>query len=266
MDIHPRTPAVRSPQGRDKCHMQRFFIFAVLVVLLSACIATSRNTGSVPASATIPAASPEISPGASSTIAPTATPTLLPSPSSTPVPSSIILADFPLSVGATWKYSAEISFQDPNDHTKLVTWSGSITDKVVDRKITSDGGIVFTLQEDLKPNPTEGVWRKSGTYEYIVSSDGIVEDGWKIYQWPLSDDLTWTTFTGLIYKTFVKSIAIVNTPYGDLKGCYTFLLQTNPDTTIDTFCPKVGFVEHSYMHHGTPQNEHYVLVSYQPGQ
>jgi hypothetical protein len=242
----------------------RFLILAVLMVLLSACIAAGRNTGSLPASATIPALSPGISPGDTSTIAITTTVTS--TPSLTPVPPSVILADFPLSVGATWKYSAEISYQDPIDYSKLVTWSGFITDKVVDREMTPDGKIVFTLHEDLKPTPPQDVWRQPGTYEYTIAGNGIFEDGIKIYLWPLSDHLVWKEYSDYGYDTHAKYTGIVSTPYGDLKGCYTFILQTNPDTSFDTFCPKIGFVEHSYIHHGTPQVEHFMLVSYQPGQ
>ena len=110
--------------------MQRLFLFALMTVLLSACIASGRKTGSMSVSATIPAAAPEIFPAAASTITPTLTLALPPSP--TPVPPTLILADFPLSVGANWKYSAELSYQDPKDYAKQITWSGFIMDKVVD--------------------------------------------------------------------------------------------------------------------------------------
>jgi hypothetical protein len=242
----------------------RFIIFAVLTFLLSACIASGRDTGSLPASATVPASSPAISPGGTSTIAPTAVSTLTPYP--TLVPPSLILADFPLSVGARWKYSEEISYQDPKDYNKLVSWSGFIMDKVVDKKTTPDGGIVFTLQEDLQPPSPDGVWRQSGTLEYTVSGDGVFKDDRKIYQWPLSDNMSWKAFSDFGYDTVASYSESVSTPYGELKGCYTFLTVTNPDTAFDTFCPKIGFVEHSYSHHGTPQVEHFMLVSYQPGQ
>jgi hypothetical protein len=147
----------------------------------------------------------------------------------------------------------------------MVTWSGFITDRVVERKSIPDGTIVFTLQEDLQSTPPQDVWRQPRTYEYIIAGDGIFEDGMKIYQWPLSAHMTWKAFSDYGYDTHAQYAGIVSTPYGDLKGCYTFILQTNPDTSIDTFCPKIGFVEHSYRHHGTPQIEHYVLESYQPG-
>jgi hypothetical protein len=214
--------------------MGRLFIFSTLMALFSACTTSSSGT--------------EIF------------------PTSTSVPSSLILADFPLSVGTIWKYAAEISYQDPNVYTLTGVWSGSITDTVIDEKMAPEGRIVFTLQEDLQPPPPEGVWRQSRTFDYIVSGNGIFEGSMKVYQWPLLDYWSWEAIAGFGNNMHASYIRAVYTPYGVLKGCYQFLIDNNPDTSIDTFCPGIGFAEHIYRHHGSPQVEHYVLVSYTAGQ
>jgi hypothetical protein len=193
------------------------------------------------------------------TVTPKQTPALPPSP--TPVPPELILADFPLSQGATWYYTAEISYQNP-----LVTWSGRYILSVIDEETTPDGRIIFTLQDELEPTPPQGVWRQPQTYEYIISGDGIFRGETKIFQWPLSDMLMWETMPGTNQGIVARYIGDVDTPYGMLTGCYNLTFTTNPDTSIKTFCPGVGYVEHSYNHHGTPQIEHFLLIDYVPGQ
>ena len=235
-----------------------------MAVLLSACAQPSRTAESFPTLTRIMTALPTTIIRSASTISPTETPILPASPTS--VPPALILADFPLSLGASWKYSAEITYQGPNDYTKDVTWSGFITDEVIDQKTTPGEKIVFTLKEDLEPTPPQDVWRQSRTYEYTVSGNGIFEGKMKIYQWPLSDRLIWKSIPDFGYDMNADYVGDVETPYGTLKGCYEFRIVTNPDTSIDTFCPRVGFVNHSYMHHGTPQIEHFVLVAYKSGQ
>ena len=212
-----------------------------------------------PARTAVPSATASVTP------APTSMPTTTPTPALTPVPPALILADFPLALGATWKYAAEFSYQNPSDFSKLVTWSGSVTDKVVKVEIQPDGRIVFTIREDLEPIPPQGVWRQSRTVDYTLSGDGIFEAGLKIYQWPLSDKLTWTAIADSGYEINVEYIGSVHVPYGEMNSCYVFSLFTNPDDTHDTFCPGIGFVEHSYRHHGTPQDERFTLISYEPG-
>src|SRR5664279_5048388 len=110
--------------------MQRFFILSIMVVLLCACAQSSSTSESFPISTRIITALPTIKIRSTSTITPTETSGLSASPTS--LPPALILADFPLSLGASWKYSAEITYQDPHDYTKDVTWSGFITDKVID--------------------------------------------------------------------------------------------------------------------------------------
>ena len=132
--------------------------------------------------------------------------------------------------------------------------------------MTLDRKMVYTLQEDLKPTPPLDVWRQSRTFEFHVSGDGIFDGNMKIYQWPLSDNLSWKAFTDFEYFMNVDYVGNFETPYSELTGCYVFFIATNPDTSFDTFCPGIGFVKHSYRHHGTPQNDDYTLISYKPGQ
>ena len=238
--------------------MRRLFSFLLLITALSAC--NGLNTATV-----LPAPSPTLTRETTATITPTDTPS--PTPSLTPVPPSLILADFPLAVGAAWVYSAKISYQDPNDYMKLVTWTGTITDKVIDKTTSDDGSIVFTIQEDMRPTPPSDVWRQPRTFTYIVMGDGIFEWGkQKVYQWPIETASEWQTsidFPG--YETWAGRTTEVDTPYKKLDNCYMFTLFTGPDTTKDTFCRGIGFVKHFYSHHGTPQDEDFVLTSFTPG-
>ena len=192
-------------------------------------------------------------------------PTSSSSPTLTPVPLSLILADFPLSIGATWVYSAEITYQNPEASDQLASWTGLITDTVMAENRTADGNLIFSMQEDMEPGPPPSVWRKPGTYEYIVSGDGVFDGDNKIYQWPLADQVTWEAMPDLGYVMNVNFMGNVVTPYGELKGCYQFFLATHPDASIYTFCPGTGFMEYYYQHFGTPQVEHFLLVAYIPG-
>jgi hypothetical protein len=127
------------------------------------------------------------------------------------------------------------------------------------------GGIVFRVQEDLEPLPPREVWRTTSIMEYSILRDGIFEEGIKIYQWPRSDNLSWKVSPNIDRYIVVNYLGKVDTPYTTLKGCYRFTFATNPDTSVDTFCPGIGFVEHSYTHHGTVQIEHFALILFNPG-
>ena len=242
--------------------MRRFIFSAFVVIMLSACTETNRDIQVLPSSTIVP--SPTHTEVATPTIKASETP--LPSPSSTPVPLSLILADFPLAFGTTWIYSAEISYQDPKDYMKLLKWTGTVTDKVIDKKIETDRKIVFTVQEALEPKPPQDVWRQSRTFKYTILGDGVFEGSMKVYQYPLEDNQTWRAFADFEYDMNAHHIGEVVTPYGKLDNCYSFLVATNPDTSIETFCAGIGFVEHSYRHHGTPQDEKFVLSSFTLGQ
>lgn len=230
--------------------------------MLSACTGTNRNIQILTSSTIAPF--PTLTEITTPTIEVSETSLL--SPSATPVPLSLILTDFPLALGTTWIYSAEISYQDPDDYMKLLTWNGTVTDKVIDKKNEPDGKIVFTVQEDLEPKPPQDVWRQSRTFEYTVSGDGVFEGIMKIYQYPLEDNQRWRSFSDFGYETIAYRVGEVTTPYGNFDNCYTFIIATNPDTSIEIFCTGIGFVEHSYRHHGTPQVEKFVLSSFTLGQ
>ena len=247
------------PAPCNKQFNMRFVFVVIVIVILSACTQANQNIQALPSPTLI--SSPPNTQIETPII--TSPETQLPLP--TAVPFSLILADFPLAVGTTWKYSAEIAYQDPNDYMKTLTWVGTVTDKIIEGKLEADGRIIFTVQEDLEPKPPEQVWRQSRTFEYTVSGDGVYEGSMKVYQYPLQDDQTWQAFSDFGYEMIAHRIGEVVIPYGKLDNCYTFLVATNPDTTIDTFCAGIGFVEHVYTHHGTPQDEKFVLSSFTLG-
>jgi hypothetical protein len=240
--------------------MRRFISLIIVLIVLSACGGMNQTALLSPTDSPPPTQTPSIVPTILSSEAPVST------PFSTPVPSSLILAEFPLEIGITWEYEAEIAYQDPNDSMELLTWTGTVTDRVLDKKVDPDGKIVFTVQEDLEPEPPQSVWRQSRTFEYSISGDGIFDGGMKVFQYPLEDNQSWPVFAGFEYEMTTQYIGKVVTPYGELDNCYNFFIVTRPDTSIKTFCSGIGFAKHSYSHHGTPQNETFVLSSFTPGE
>jgi hypothetical protein len=167
-------------------------------------------------------------------------------------------------MGAVWKYNAVISYADANDNTKLIQWTGIITDRVI-KKAETGGKTVYTVQKDMEPAPPGGVWRQPGPFEYTVSGNEIFKDSIKIYQYPLGDNQSWQASPDTIYKVTSQHVGEVDTPYGKLNNCYTLTYATNPDTTVETFCPGTGIVRHTYEHHGSSQSEKFELFSFTPG-
>ena len=221
-------------------------VFVVTVLLVLSACTVSAETAHDPAA--LPVA---------------ATPTALPSETPASLPS--VLAVFPLSTGAAWKYTAEIEYQDPDNLQETLTWTGMIIVSVVDQENTPDGKIVFTLKEDLDPTPPQDVWRQSCSFEYIADGGEIYEGSEKIVQWPLTDKMSWITWPDFEYQTEVSFTGNIETPYGNLEDCYQISILTGPDIQIKVFCPGEGFVHHYYHHFGTPQNERFDLVSFEPG-
>jgi hypothetical protein len=139
--------------------MKKISAVILLVLLLTAC----QTTTPAPTATNLPAPTATLMQLPISTPTEKETPVLSPSP--TAVPPTVVLDYFPLSAGAIWKYSAEISYEDPNNSTQLATWSGLITDEVIDQITTPDGRVIFRLQEELEPIPPKEVWRQSSTLE-----------------------------------------------------------------------------------------------------
>jgi len=240
--------------------MRHFVSLIFILIVLSACGEMNRTTLLSPTASLPSTQKPSVLP----TIVSSETPAL--TPFSTLVPSSLILAEFPLEIGTIWEYEAEISYQDPNDYVELLTWTGTVTDRVLDKRAEPDGKIVFTVQEDLEPTPPQSVWRQSRMFEYTISGDGIYDGGMKVFQYPLEDNQSWQVFAGFEYEMTTQYIGKVIIPYGELDNCYNFFVVTGPDTSIKTFCTGIGFVEYFYTHHGTPQDEKFVLSSFNPGE
>lgn len=223
--------------------MRRILFITFVMLMISACVDSNTNAETFP------------------------TQTLSPSSTPTPVPTSLILADFPLTIGTTWKYSAEISKQSPVEGAQLDKWSGIITIDVVQEIVQSDGKIVFTLHQELEPAPSKDIWRQPDNYEYILSGDGIFRDRAKIYQFPVSDNASWYLRSDFSYnRWYAKYLENVEVPYGKFEGCYVFFIDTNTDIAYETFCSGIGFVKHEYVHHSGLRHEKFVLVEYKPSQ
>jgi hypothetical protein len=181
--------------------------------------------------------------------------------------SSALLDDFPLELGATWKYAASISYQDPKDSSALAVWTGIITRKVVDKKIISGDKITFTIEETLEPNPPQGVWRISNSHEYAVEGNGVYYQGnsAKIYQYPLSDNLSWAVFQDSNLPLRVQYIGDVTTLYGTLHECYLLTIFSKIDLKEDVFCSGFGFVESNFRSFNGVQTDVLELISFESG-
>ena len=190
----------------------------------------------------------------------------VPLPVNSSPPISVLQA-FPLAEGARWTYSAEISYMDLNDSSRLEKWSGTITRTVIAEETISNQEVIFTLQQEMDPLPPDQVWQRSGvTIKYRIVGNQVFSGNSKILEWPLSDGQEWDWVSSSVYKMRANSVQNVEVPYGKYtSGCYRIFLTTLPDATSDVFCPSTGFVEHSYNHHGTPQIEEFVLTSFDPG-
>jgi hypothetical protein len=268
----PVTQTVSPLSSMDKLKMRRFVYTIFVMVALSACKEVNQNIKKSPSSTAF--SPPTSTQMATSTISPSETP--LSVPSLTPVPPSLILADFPLKVGATWKYSAEISFPDPEKSGETVKWTGVSVRKVVNMKISAEGKISFDLQEYLEPKPPPEYAMYlplQRPYDYTIAEDGIYEFygsmfRGKIFQYPLYDGLSWIRWTDWDISTNVMQIeGEVITPYQKLNHCYRITTQASNYIMEDVFCQKVGFVIHRYKSIALPQdNSDLELVSYESGQ
>ena len=176
---------------------------------------------------------------------------------------SVVLADFPLAVNAVWKYTVEISYQRAGTTDQIDQWAGEVTRKVIGEGQTADGKTIFTAQVEMDPPIPAEVWTQPRSETYILDNDGIIRDGIRLYQWPLSDGASWKAWPDAEYVWNVKLEKTVDTSYRSFEDCFLLVLNTNPDTTMDTLCPGVGVVMHDYLHHGTPQTEHWELIDFQ---
>jgi hypothetical protein len=184
----------------------------------------------------------------------------------TGVPPGMIITDYPLVLHAAWVYSAEIKVENPNDQNNPIQWNGTLTETIIGEESRADGTIVFSIQRDMWPAPPPELWTQPGIIMTRVQGDGVYSGAGKIYQWPLLDGAAWDMSPeGTGYFWQVTALALVQVPYGELHNCFTLTLGTNPDTTVNTFCPGVGFVEHVYFHHGSLYEEHFVLVEFRAG-
>lgn len=197
------------------------------------------------------------------TLSATRTPRLTPTPSPRPVPAPGILRDFPLGIGATWAYTVEATYiASVTSEGVLRTgyWNGTVIVKITDQDLSLG---TFSYSVEVWPTPPSDVWISSGTEQYQLTSNGVLQDGTKIYQWPLEDGAAWLAWEDFTYQWHATSQPQVTTPLRTFRDCFTLSLVTGPDTTIDAFCPGVGLVARDYFHHPSPPTQRWRLMSFQ---
>ncbi len=243
---------------------------ALILILLAACTGPGPSQApALPPSATfIPSAAvtPPVTQTMTQTMTPQSSPTRTPQPSAAPYPTSAslssILAVFPIKIGTLWKYSVEIKYVDPISYTQTATWTGIITETVVDQAVQEDGSLIFTSKIETDSPLPEGVWNRVDTKEYVVSGESVYSGG-EILRWPVPESLSWPWAAGYTWDAHL--IDDLETPYKKLAGCYEIWLYTNSDTTVNTFCPGIGFARYLYHHHGSVQDEDWILIDFVAG-
>ena len=227
--------------------MQTRIIFSILVIFaLAGCIGLTGEFAPSPTSAP----DREVTPVSAHTA------------ESTQDGNSAALADYPLAVHSLWTYAAEISYQRPGTTDQIDRWAGLVTRTVTGEERSVDGRTTFTTQLEMDPPIPAEVWSQPQSETYVLENGVIMRDGIRLYQWPLSDGASWKAWPDAEYTWHVSAQTTVDTPYRIFDDCYLVVLNTNPDTTADTLCPGVGLVMHDYMHHGTPQTEHWELIEF----
>lgn len=186
-----------------------------------------------------------------------------------------ILDAWPLAVGTTWVYSVTV------DEAALGHWTGLVTETITaaDRR---EGAWVF--QSELQGHPlmarsgTRLQWylvldgrvymllRKQDVDTFMVTNSQGFEAN-QVLAWPLQEGQQWGRPEFLargdgMYVWRVAAQESVATLAGNFPDCYRLVFLTNPDDTTGWFCPGVGTVRREYHHHGSRDDDVWVLQEF----
>lgn len=188
---------------------------------------------------------------------------------------------YPLSLGATWVYSATIDYQE-NSH--LLHWSGTITETITNVSLQGDARI-FEAEKIATPAVNSN-WIRPRRYvlmadrlfdlsrdhdlDKLVAARGQGFDGVLALMWPLTVGQRWGDAQFMArgdgwYVWQVEEQESVGTEKGNLADCYRVVFRTNPDHTMVWYCPGVGPARREYHHHGSVFDQVWALREFRAG-
>jgi hypothetical protein len=232
-----------------------------------------------------------------------ASPTQKPEPTPTPSPSSPTpttnaftptpLADFPLSLGTTWVYSA--THYDTYD-TERITATYIITETIVDTQTRPPYFATQIVQDTTLVTPSDNLagkdWQQhylagpggSNSFWYVISGTQVYEqteldwteiisteatlayifpltlgDRWYPDPWQRQEFPDFEVFPG---TRTVYDLAERQVPAGTFQDCFEIITFYNGGSPRSWFCPGLGTVEREYHHVGTPFGHITVLISF----
>jgi hypothetical protein len=203
--------------------------------------------------------------------------------------------DFPLALGNTWVYSG--TFYQGSNPTTILTATYVVTESVVDI-LHSDLGEYTIIQiardENLRSCPTEWQTRPDNWcdrlaiyepeyYWYVIdgatlyrqellASHRLFERGNRELLFPIAEGAQWYInhtmaqahpnydVNSMLRKVISEGAYTI--PAGDFEKCFQMMTVIGGNTSLLHYCPEVGFVERSNIHHGTPFGTHEVLIAY----
>lgn len=177
-----------------------------------------------------------------------------------------VLKSFPLEVGLTRVYSVTQEYIEfAADEIRMASYSTVISETIIAENQLRANSLVFTATVQGWPLPFGCEPKK----EYRVVGNSIFTGRREIFRWPLEVGQEWDAFGEPIeaskgwYVWRVTEREDVVTPARNFTDCFRLELWTNPDHTLVWFCQGVGIVAREYHHHGTVDNQYWVLQSIQ---
>ena len=191
-----------------------------------------------------------------------------------------ILAFYPLAPGATWTY--QVTVDQGLGSGKVDHWQGDVTGTVTNVTV-EDGHPIYQIvwagvQDEAMADgsPRSYVVREAGIYKAFddghaldLARAGAVID--TVYMaWPLKNGQIWGDPAMIargdgMYVWQIGSVETISVPAGSIENCYKAAMMTNPDTTVEWFCPGKGLARFEYHHHGSIVDQVWELASFKPG-
>lgn len=265
---------------------------ALIALLAAACNAELTFVAPWPATIEGAPAAPLATPGPAET--PTPAPTVRPSPTPAPTLAAgepVILALIPLRDGATWVYSVTLDYQDGY---RPVRWTGVITETITAAQRTAEtigNGRIFRAERagafplETPPHEPTFFYVALGGWLYqifdaedspdqirdLIEAQGRGFEAERIAAWPMTVGQTWgdpdlISVEGTTYRWLVEAQEDVLTPAaGGIArlDCFRLVFRTNPDVTIQWYCPGAGLVRYQYHHNGSLHDEVWELLRHE---
>lgn len=187
--------------------------------------------------------------------------------------------DFPLALGSTWTYQ-ETRYEGV-PITEILTATHVTTETIVDIKSIASYQIVEVHRDEsaempifAPPSRRDEPLRPAASSNYwwlVRGNDVFLQEGAPNlakadeallkYVFPLKAGAKWFQVGSALPREVIRLDSVV-TPAGRFQNCFSLREEWAGATFLEWFCPKVGIVESSGDHHGTPFGGRKVLTSY----